>query len=80
MHIHHTLCHIFFLYTYSHMNTHIYSHNAHREIDRYLMAYAQSTAKGHITAKQNAFLSQVKILIHNLIHIPLLRIGETWVK
>ena len=40
------------------------------------MIYAQSTAKGHTREKQNVFLSQVKILIHYLIHIPPLRIGD----
>ena len=37
-------------------------------IDRYLMFYAQSTAKGHIRVKQNVFLPQVKLLIHYLKH------------
>ena len=41
---------------------------------RYLMFYAQSTAKGQIRAKQNVFLPQVKIPIHNLKHIPPLKI------
>ena len=30
-----------------------------KRCDRYLMFYAQSTAKGHIRAKQNVFLPQV---------------------
>ena len=40
--------------------------------DRYLMFYAQSTAKGQgpIKAKQNVFLPQVKNLIHYSIHMP----------
>ena len=33
------------------------------------MLYGQSTAKRHIRANDNVFLSQVKILIHNLIHV-----------
>ena len=40
----------------------------------HLMFYTQSTSK----AKQMVFLPQVQILIHYLIHIPLLRIGEMW--
>ena len=38
------------------------------------MFYARSTAKGHIRTKPNAFLPQVRNLIHYSIHIPLLRI------
>ena len=34
----------------------------------------------HIQAKQNVYLPQVKILIHNLIHIPPVRIVEIWEK
>ena len=41
-----------------------------RWADGYLMFYAQSSAKGHIRVKQNAFLPQVNMLIHDLIHIP----------
>ena len=33
------------------------------------MFYVQSTAEGHIWAKQNVILPQVQILIHYLIHI-----------
>ena len=40
------------------------------------MFYAQSTAKDHIRAKQNVFLPQVQILIHNLIYIPAV---EDWI-
>ena len=32
-------------------------------MDRYLMFYAHSTAKGHIRAKQNVFQQQVKSLL-----------------
>ena len=35
---------------------------------RYLMFYAQSTVKGCARKKQNAFWTQVKILIHCSIH------------
>ena len=38
------------------------------------MSYAQSTAKGHIRAKENVFLPQVQIRIHYLKHIPPLKI------
>ena len=41
------------------------------------MFHAQLTAKGHIRRKQNVFLPQVNILIHYLIHIPLV---ENWRK
>ena len=44
-----------------------------------MMFDAQSKAKGHIRMKQNVFLPQVKILIHNL-HIPQLRIEEIFGK
>ena len=37
-------------------------------IDRYLMFYVQSTAKGHLRAKQNIFLPEVKILILTIQH------------
>ena len=43
-------------------------------LDRYLVFYAQWTAKGHIGAKENLFLPQVQILIHYSTHIPPLRI------
>ena len=46
------------------------------EIDRYLMFYTRSTAKGHIRAKQNEFPPQVKILIHYSIRFPVLRTEE----
>ena len=46
------------------------------QIDRYLMFYAQSTAKTRIRAKHNEFLPQVQILIHFWSHILPLRIGE----
>ena len=46
------------------------------DIDRYLMFYAQSTAKGYRKAKQNVFLPQINILIHYVIHIPPLEIAE----
>ena len=49
-------------------------------IHRYVIVYAQSTAKGHIRVKQNVFLPQVTILIHYLIHNPPMRIGEIWGK
>ena len=52
----------------------LYQLGAERKIDRYLMFYAQSTAKGHMRVKQNAFLPQVTIIIHYLIHIPPLKI------
>ena len=39
------------------------------EGNRYLMFYAQSTAKGLTKAKQNALVPQVNILIHCLTHI-----------
>ena len=51
-----------------------------RKIVRYLIIYTQSTAKGHIRAKLDVFLLQVKILIHYLIHIPPLRNREMWGK
>ena len=38
------------------------------------MFHTQSAEKGHIRAKQNIFLLQVKILIHYSINIPPLRI------
>ena len=41
------------------------------KIDRYLTFYAQSTAKGHIRAKQIVFLPQVKIMIHVCKKLPL---------
>ena len=47
---------------------------------RYLMFYAQSTVKGIIRAKEKVFLSQIKIMIHNLTHIPSLRTGDIWGK
>ena len=50
------------------------------EIDIYLIFYAQTTAKGHIRAKQNVFLPQENIVVHYFIHIPPLRIGEMWGK
>ena len=38
------------------------------QIDRNLMFYAQSTAKGHIREKQNVFLPQVNFfMIHYLL-------------
>ena len=43
----------------------------------YLMFYTQSTAKGHIRAKRNAFL-QLKLQIRYSIHIPPLKIEEIW--
>ena len=47
-------------------------------IDRSTLdAYAQSTAKGHIRAKQNKFLPQVNSLI---IHIPQFSFEEIWKK
>ena len=51
-----------------------------RTVDRYLMSYSQSTAKGHIRAKQNVFLPQIQIPIQCFIHIPPLRIGGIWRK
>ena len=45
-----------------------------------VLRYAQSTVKGHIRAKENVFVPQVKIVIHYLTHIPPLRIGEIWGK
>ena len=33
-----------------------------------MMVYAHSTAKDHIMAKQNVFLPQVKMMIHNNTH------------
>ena len=41
--------------------------------DRYFMFYSQSTAKGHIKAKQKYIATTSKILIHYVQHIPLLR-------
>ena len=46
------------------------SQNPDTEIYRYVMFYAQSSAKGPMRVKQNVFLPQVKILIHYLIHNP----------
>ena len=37
---------------------------------RYVMFYAQSTAKGHIRAKQNVFLPQKKGLLNTEIYRP----------
>ena len=44
------------------------------------MFYAQSTAKGPIREKQSAFLPQVTILIHYLIHIPPVKILRNFEK
>ena len=59
-------------------------HNLHKldmiAVRTWTCFYAQSTMKGYIRAKQNVFPPQVKILIHYLILIPLLRIGGTWGK
>ena len=44
--------------------------SVYSEIDTYLVFYAQSTSNGHIGAKQNVFLPQVKIVIHYSTHIP----------
>ena len=42
------------------------------------MFFAQSTAKGHIRAKQNIglFLPQLHTLINELLHLPSLMIAE----
>ena len=46
-----------------------------QQIDRYLMFYTQSTAKGYIRAKQNVFLPQVKI-VRNLGKMKLNELGR----
>ena len=45
-------------------------------LDSYLMFYTQSVMKGYIRAELNEFLPHVQILIHYLIHMPPLKIGE----